>query len=187
MTRRARGVAGALAAVVLATTAAAQHQPETLTATATVTRGEARASAPITITITQYSSAKDRAAVLAAIRAHGSAGARQTLSTLGDAGTIELGGRRTAIKFAGARPVSGGHLVTVVTAEPLLFLGAGLPESKARDGYDVAVAILNVREDGAGMGELAPAAKIGLDAEEALLINDYGATVVWLEGLTKAR
>jgi hypothetical protein len=37
------------------------------------------------------------------------------------------------------------------------------------------------------MGELAPAAKIGLDAEEALLINDYGATVVWLEGLTKAR
>ena len=36
-------------------------------------------------------------------------------------------------------------------------------------------------------GELAPAAKIGLDSAGALVIQDYGATVVWLQGIIRAR
>ena len=185
--RTTRAAAVVAAAVLVVTVAAAQHGPETFNATASVTRGEARASAPITITIHRYSSADDRAAVLAAVRDHGTTGARQTLSTLSDVGVIELGGRRTSIKFAVARPTASGRVVTLLTAEPLLFLGAGVPAAPPRDGYDVAVAILDARDDGAGVGELAPAARIGLDAEGALLVHDYGATVVWLQGLIRAR
>ncbi|MNC85109.1 hypothetical protein D3C83_06870 [compost metagenome] len=177
----------ALAASLAVCGAAAQHQAETFKATATATRGDARATAPVTITIERYSSPADRTALLDAVRTQGTSGARRVLSTLKDVGAIDIGGRRTAIKFAGARPAGSGRLVTILTAEPLLFLGAGLPAASPREGYEVAVAILDARDDGAGIGELAPAAKVGLDAEGALLIEDYGATVVWLQGLIRAR
>jgi hypothetical protein len=108
------------------------------------------------------------------------------LAAFGDAGVIQFGGRRTPIKFASQRPTDSGRLVTVVTAEPILFLGAGLPESKPRSGFEVAVAML-VLNGTRGRGELAPAAKIGLDHHGALLIEDYGATVIWLDGLTHAK
>ena len=77
-----------------------------------------------------------------------------------------------------------GRLLTMVTAEPILHLGAGLPEATRRrlrrrrgDARRV--------DAGAGVGELAPAAKIGLDPNGAVLIDDYGATVVWLNELAK--
>jgi hypothetical protein len=34
-------------------------------------------------------------------------------------------------------------------------------------------------------GELVPAAKVGVDPKGALLIDDYGATVVWLTNVAK--
>ena len=182
-----RAAVVAAGAVLALAVVQAQHEPDTFKATASATRGEASASAPITITISRYSSADDRAAVVAALREHGTPGARKTLSTFADAGVIELGGRRTPIKFALATPMPSGRLVTILTAEPLLFLGAGLPAAPSRDGYDVAVALLDVRDDGGGPGELAPAAKIGLDSAGALVIQDYGATVVWLQGLIRGR
>jgi hypothetical protein len=182
------GGALTLAAACLAVSAVgAQHGPETFTATATATRGDASAAAPITITIERYSSADDRTAILDALRTRGTIGARQALAALSDAGVIEVGGRRTAIKFAVARPTASGRLVTILTAEPLFFLGAGLPAATPREGYEVAAAILDARDDGAGIGELSPAAKVGVDAAGAVLIEDYGTTVVWLQGLIRAR
>jgi hypothetical protein len=179
---------GASAAVALAAAAAiAQHGGETFQATASVTRGEARASAPITMTVARYSSPTERDAVLAALRDGGTAEAKRVLARLEDVGVIEMGGRRTPIKFAAARPTGAGRLVTILTAEPMLFLGAGLPDAQPRQGYELAAALLDVRDDGAGLGELAPAAKIAIGKEGAVLIDDYGATVVWLQNLFRAR
>ena len=76
-----------------------------------------------------------------------------------------------------------GRLLTIVTAEPILFLGAGLPDAAPRDGFEVAVAMLDLT-GGRLSGELVPAAKVGVDPNGALLIDDYGATVVWLSGVT---
>jgi hypothetical protein len=188
MNRRMRRGAATLAAFAVAAVAAsAQHGGETFHATASVTRGDARASAPVAITLTGYSKAADRAAVLAALRDGGTTAAKAVLATLEDVGAIELGGRRTPVKFAAARPTAAGHLITILTAEPMLFLSAGLPDARPRQGYDLAAAILDVRDDGGGLGELAPAAKIALDQDDAVLIDDYGGTVVWLQGLVRAR
>ena len=74
-----------------------------------------------------------------------------------------------------------GRLVTIVTAEPILFIGAGLPEAPSREGFDVGVAMLEL-DGGKVSGELVPAAKVGVDPNGALLIDDYGATVVWVSG-----
>jgi hypothetical protein len=188
VTRRAARRAAAIAAAVLTVaTASAQTVPETFTATASVKHGEASASAPLVVTITRYASAEERDAVVKAVREHGTAGARKALAAMSDAGFIELGARRTAVKFAGVRPTGSGRLVTILTAEPMLFLGAGIPAARARQGFDVAVAMLDLNDAGAGLGELAPAAKVALDAEGALRIEDYGATVVWLQGLARAK
>ena len=159
----------------------AQATPETFAATATVKRAGVSASAPVSVTITRYSSDAERDAVMAAVRAGGSAALHRALGSAKDAGHIQLGDRRTAIKFVGQRPMPSGRLLTIVTAEPILFLGAGLPDAAPRDGFDVAVAMLEV-EGGKVSGELVPAAKVGVDPKGALLIEDYGATVVWLSG-----
>jgi hypothetical protein len=104
---------------------------------------------------------------------------------MADAGFLQVGEHRTPIKFAAQRPTASGRLVTVVTAKPILFLGEGLPASRPRDGFEVAVAMLYPGDH--AFGELAPAAKVGVDGSGALLIEDYGTTVVWLEGLTTTR
>jgi hypothetical protein len=193
MSCRAGGMAvAAVCAALCAEAAAAQTVPETFTATATVQRGSpggasTHASASFIVTITRYASDDERAAVMQAVREGGTAALRKTLSTLRDAGVIQLGERRTPVKFAGERTTEAGRLITVVTAQPILYLGPGLAAAKPRAGFDVAIAMLDLKAGDTGLGELVPAAKVGLDDGGALLIDDYGSAVVWLEGLTRAR
>lgn len=182
--RRIRN-AGVLAIALWAAAAGAQTVPETFTATASVKKGEAMASAPATVTVTRYASSAERDAVMKALRETGMTGARKVLAAMSDAGFIELGEKRTPIKFASVRPTDSGRLVTLVTSEPMLHLGAGLSASKPVAGFDLAIALLDLPNGGAGLGELAPAAKIGLDKGGAILIEDYGPTVMWLKDLTK--
>jgi hypothetical protein len=173
--------------VLWAAVASAQTVPETFKATASVKRGAASAAAPFTVTVTRYATAAERAAVMKAVRDGGAAAVRTALAALPAAGFIQLGERRTPIRFAGERLTGSGRLVTVVTAEPILFVGAGIPESKPLSGFDVAVAMLDLQPDGAGLGELAPAARVSLDEGGAFLIEDYGATVVWLKDLARVK
>jgi hypothetical protein len=49
------------------------------------------------------------------------------------------------------------------------------------------VALLEVKDGQAGTGELAPAAKVSVDQNGAVVIKDYGDTVIWLSGLVRAR
>jgi len=185
----ASGVGGTAVMVFIAMLGAAtvnSQAPETFTGTASVRKGGARVSAPFTVTIARYASATERDAVMKAVRHDGNAGAHKVLATMKDAGVLQVGDRRTPIKFAAERPTGAGRLVTVLTAEPVLFIGGGLPDAKPRNGFDLALAILDLQQDG-GTGELVPAAKVGVDAGGALLTEDYGALVVWLHDLVRAK
>jgi hypothetical protein len=188
MKARAGRRAGVLMAVaLLSVSMAAETAPETFLATASVRHGSTRATAPVVVEVTRYSSADQRAAVIKSLRDGGTAAVRATLAAMPDAGSIRIGERQTPIKFASERPADSGRLVTVVTSDPILFLGAGIPAAKPVTGFDVAIAMLHVKEGDESMGELAPAAKVRLDEHDALVIEDYGATVVWLEKLTRAK
>jgi hypothetical protein len=175
-----------LALAVCALSVAAAAVPETFTATASATTELVSASVPFSVTITRYASAGERELVLEAVRTGGTA-VRTALAGLDDAGFIQLGERRTPIKFAGERPTGSGRLVTVVAAEPLLFIRAGTTTPRRQTGAEVTVAMLVVQNAGDGLGELAPAATVGVDHNGALLIEDYGSTVVWLKGLVRAK
>ena len=165
-------------------TLAGQAPQAALTATATVRHGEASASFPVRIVVTRWSSDDERAAARDAI---GKGTTAKALATMKDAGFIEVGKTRTAIKFASQRTTGSGRLVTVVTAAPIAFLGAGLPDAKPREGYDVALAILDLTSGDTGIGELAPAAKIGVGTGGSLVTTDYGSTVVWLKDIAREK
>ncbi len=175
----------AVAATLVAAAAAAQSAPETFTATAAVKSGAARASAPFTVTVTRYASDAERDAVKSALKSGGTAALQKTLAGKPEVGFIQLGERRTPIKFASWRASAGGRLITVVTGEPILFFGAGLPAAKPRSGYDLAIAMFDLQDGGGGVGDLSPAAKVSLDEGGALVVEDYGATVVWLNELAR--
>lgn len=185
MRRAAVGVV--LGAALSAFVVSAQKGPETFKGTASVRKGAASATAPVTVTVTRYATDAERAVLMKAVRGGSAEGVRKALAGLPEAGFIQLGERRTAIRFAGERATSSGRLVTVVAAEPILFVGAGVPAAKPQTGFDVAIAMLDLQNDGGGLGELSPAAKVGVDESGALLIEDYGATVVWLKDLARAK
>lgn len=186
MTRRLRG-AIVIAAVAAVGAAAAAQSAETFTATANVKKGGVSATAPVKVTVTRYADDGERAAVVKAVRAGGAASLQKLLSAARDAGTIQLGDVSTPVKFASQRPTADGRLVTVVTAKPMLALGGGVPQAKSVAGFDVAIAMFEVKNGNAGVGDLSPAAKVAIDDGGALVIEDYGATVVWLNSIARAK
>jgi hypothetical protein len=159
---------------------------QTFTAVATVkTAAGASATAPLTVVVRQFASDAQRDELMAALKKGGTASARDLLAKRGDIGTVQLGSRQTAIKHAYARSTGHGQLVTVVTAEPLVFLGAGMPQSKPTTGYDLGLVMLEVAASGPGRGELVPATKVRVDEQGAIVTEDYSGEVVQLSNVVK--
>jgi len=161
---------------------------ETYSATATAKAGANKASRDVTISVTRFASDQERAAVIKAAK-EGTAAARKVLAGFADAGVIQVGERKAVIKYAFKRSKGpgAGDLLTLATSDPIAFLGSDQPGAASTAGFDVAIAIMDLKGDGTGTGELAPAAKVSIDQNGALLMQDYAAsTVVWLNGIKRA-
>jgi hypothetical protein len=166
---------------------AAQSAPETFTATATLkTAAGASATAPVLITITRWTTDAERDTANAALKSGGSAALRKALAAMPEAGTIQIGDQKAPLRFAGVRTTGGGRLVTVVAAEPILHIGAGVPDAKPKTGYDLAFATFEVDAAGKGnAGDLAPAATLKVGTGDAIVVDDYGTEAVRLSGIAK--
>jgi hypothetical protein len=171
-----------------ATLAQAQAGAESFTATATVkTAGGAEASAPVTITIDRKMPEPEADKLVAAFKSGGAAGLRRALAGVPPTGSVQLAeGAPTPARITIERPTDKGRLITIVTDKPLLFLGAGVPGAKPKDGYDFAVVDLEVDASGAGSGTLAPAAKVTLKGS-AFVVEDYASELVRLAGVKKVK
>jgi hypothetical protein len=163
-----------------------QSAGEGFVAKASVSQGGG-ATAPVRVSIERYTTETEREAIVAAVKSGGTAAVKAALEKAGDLGTIEIGGRKTPIKYAYARSTGSGRIVTVVTAKPILFLGATLPNPKPKAGFDLGVAMLVLDGNGAGDGEFAPAAKVGTNEAGAIVISDYGDDKIWLKEVAKAK
>jgi hypothetical protein len=138
----------------------------------------------VVISITRWTSDAERTAVGTAIKSGGTAALKKALDAMPDAGTIQVGERKTSLKYAYARSLGAGRLVSVAAAQPIHYVGD--TELKSKAGFDVALATFQVDPAGKGdMGELAPAATVKLDANNAIVVQDYGAEVVRLIGIAK--
>jgi hypothetical protein len=76
-------------------------------------------------------------------------------------------------------------MVTIVTAKPLGFIGGNDPGAKAKDGYELGIALLILDASGRGDGEVSPAARVKVDANGAIVTSDYAHEVVRLTGISK--
>jgi len=175
----------AMAIAAVGTVALSAQAAATYTATANVkSAAGASASAPVAITVTRWTTDAERTKVMDALKAGGSA-LKSTLDAMPAAGTIEVGGRKTSLRFARTLSTGGGKLVTVVASEPILHLGAGAPEAKPKAGYDFALATFEVDAAGKGTaGDLAPAAKLKAGQNDAVVVDDYGVEAVRLTGIS---
>lgn len=162
---------------------------ETFTATATVEAGGKSAAEPVKFVINRYLTDAERMSVLEALKAGGTPAAKQALDKMEDIGAIEVLGRSTPIKYAYSRSMGagGGRIVTVVTAQPVHYLKVGQTGEKPKEDFPVGLALLILDSENKGDGEMAPAAKLKLDASNAILIDDYGVAKVWLKNVAKAK
>jgi hypothetical protein len=149
-------------------------QGETFTGEASLkTAGGVSSTAPVTVVVSRMASDADRDALVAAIKKGGTQAAQAWLAKQPDAGVLQVGARKTPIKYVYRRDTGDGRLLTIATAEPVAFLGGGVPGAKSTTGYLLGVALLTVPSSGAGQGELSPAAKIRVDADGAIVTEDF--------------
>ncbi len=122
--------------------------PETFSARAQAENAAGAAvSAPILIHVERFTPDFDRATVQEALRVGGYPGFLTALRKAPNVGYVELGGRKTIIRWARQAPSDTGRTIVVVTERPVAFLG-GQADAKPRAGYEVAVIQLKV--DGRG-------------------------------------
>ena len=179
---------GVLVVGMVVTLAAGQAQtgPETFTATATVkTGGGATATAPVRIAVDRVMPQAEADTYAAAFRKGGAADLRKALTGVKPTGSVTIGTQpSTPTRITFERRTDKGRLITIVTDAPLLFLGAGTPGAKPKEGYDFAVIDLEVSDQGRGSGVMSPAAKIGLK-DTAFVVTDYSIELVQLKDVTK--
>jgi len=179
--QRAFGSVVAWAVFVTAASTAARQGGETFSATAVVkTASGGTATAPLTVIVDRKMSQQEAEGLADAFRAQGAAGLRKALEGVPPTGSIQLGaGTSTPTRLTLERATDKGRLLTIVADTPILFLGAGVPGAKPREGYDFAVLDMEVDASGRGSGTLAPAARISVK-EGAFVVDDYGSELVRL-------
>ena len=165
-----------------------QGTAEVFTATAAVkTAAGASASAPVTISIARKMSQSEADGLVAAFKSGGPAALRKALVGVAPTGTVQIGtGKATPTRLTLERAIGDGRLLTIITDQPLLFLGAGVPGAKPQAGYEFAVIDITVDAKGNGTGTIAPAAKIKMN-QAAFVVEDYGAEVVQLKEVKKTK
>jgi hypothetical protein len=165
-----------------------QGGAESFTATATVkTAGSAAANAPVTITIDRKMPQSEADKLIATFKTGGAAALRKALVNVPPTGSVRIGaGKPTTTRLTLERPTDKGRLLTIVADTPILFLGAGVPGAKSKEGYDFAIIDLEVDAKGSGSGTLSPAAKITLK-QGVFVVDDYASELVRLTAVSKIK
>jgi len=188
LTYKTIGAAVCGAAVLMAVATLRAQTAEAFTATAAVKgAGGASATAPVTITVDRKMSQGEADKLAAAFKAGGAAALRKALAGVPPTGTVRIGTQPpTPTRITIERVTGAGRLLTIVTDQALLFVGAGLPGAKSQAGYDFAVIDIEVDAKGGGSGTIAPAAKIKMNGN-AFVVEDYGVEAVRLTAVKKTK
>ena len=180
MTKRSTHLTWLLVAMALAgQTALAQG--ETYTGTAALTGGAAGSSSlPLTVTVRRYANSAEREALIAAVKKGGAGSAHALLAKRDTIGTVDVGGRKTPLKYAYAFEMSGRRQITLVTADPV-----AMPNVKHEPGYDVGFILFDLDASGSGAGEFVPAAKAHVDDQNAIVTENSSVGMLRVTGITR--
>lgn len=177
---KARLLWAALAAIaLLARPALAQTETFTAVAEIKTTRGET-ASVPLTIVVRRYATSNERRDLIAAMREGGATSAHGLLLQRDAVGMLQISGQQTPIRYAYAVDTGGSRLITLATAEQI-----PIANMTHEPGYDVGFLLLDLDSSGSGTGQLVAAAKIRVDAEDAIVTEHSSPEIVQLSKVTK--
>ncbi len=167
--------------------AGAANAQETWTARAEMKTADGKLhTAPVTISLDRMLTTSERDTLLAAFKAGDAAALNKALAAQPTLGFVEGGAKvKVPVKFAFPRSTGGGKIITIVCSEPIIHIGGDVPNAKPKAGYDHAYVLLVLDADGKGSGEVAPAAKLKIREDGALVTEDYGAETVWLKDVAR--
>jgi hypothetical protein len=143
-----------------------------------------RAAVAVTISLTGKTSDADQATLRDKAKASPK-DAKELLAGLPELGTIEAVDRKVPIRYAYIRPAGSGQMMTLISDEPLGYVGSNKKYVKSKEGYDLTYVMVAVDGGGKGRGEMAPACKIKFMDSGAPAVEDYGSQVVWLDDVVK--
>jgi hypothetical protein len=173
--------AALLAIALLARPALAQTETFTAVAEIKTAAGE-RASLPLTVVVRRYATSSERRDLIAAMKEGGPASTHGLLLKRDAVGMLQIAGRQTPIRYAYAVDTGGNRLITLATAEPIPIPIANTTHGP---GYDVGFLLLDLDASGSGTGQLVPAAKVLVDAEDAIVTEHSSPEIVHLSRVTK--
>lgn len=143
-------------------------------------------TAPVTLSLDRMLTTAERDTLLAAFKSGDATALRRALAAQPSLGYVEGGKTRVPIKFAFPRSTGGGgKVVTIVCNEPIVHIGGDMPDAKPKAGFDFAFVLLILDAEGRGTGEIAPATKLKLRDDGALVTEDYGAQTLWLQDVAR--
>jgi hypothetical protein len=183
-----RGLVAWAVLIAFAAAPAPQTGVETFSATAAIqTAGGASATAPVTIDVTRKMSQQEADTMTSAFINGGVAGLRKALAGVTATGSIQIGsGKPTPTRLTLERQTDRGRMLTIVTDRPLMFLGAGLPEAKPKEGYDFGIVDVIVDATGGGTGTISTAAKVAV-RQGVFVVDDYSGELIRLNNIKKVR
>jgi hypothetical protein len=182
------GAAALIGLTVASTFGQADSGAETFTATASIkTAGQVEATAPVTITVDRKMPQSQVDELIQVFKTGGADALRKALDGVPPTGSVRIGDGTPAVaRLALERITDKGRLLTVVTLEPLVFIGAGVPNAKRTDAYQFGIVDLEVDASGKGSGTLSPAAKIAVH-QGAFVVEDYASDLVELREVSKVK
>jgi hypothetical protein len=156
-------------------------QAETFTAVAAIkTAAGESASVPVTVVVGRYATSEERRDLIAAIKKGGETSTHALLLKRETVGMLQIDGRWTPLRYAYAADTGGGRTLTLATAEPI-----PIANMKNQPGFDVGFLLLDLDASGSGTGDLVAAAKVHVDAQDAIVTEHASPEIVHLSNVTR--
>ncbi|HEY2432238.1 MAG TPA: hypothetical protein VGI12_06155 [Vicinamibacterales bacterium] len=159
--------------------------PESFNARATVGSAEGRGDAHVGIAVEKYSAEKDLQAMEKALHDGGSPAFVAALKKAPAVGKVTIGEKTFTVRWARQKDTDKGRTISFVVDSPVYFIGGGLPGAKSREGFDVAVILLQMDSSGVGEGKMAAAAKVKSGGATGVEIEAYDAEPVTLRSVMR--
>ena len=148
--------------------------PETFEAQSQVLVATGGAAGLIIVQVDRYAADADHRVITDALTQGGYPAFLEALRRLPSIGTLTIGNRKLAIRWARQQPLPDkARHIAVVTDAPAFFVGGGAVDAKPTAGFDVAVVEFTVDSIGLGKGTMAAAARVKAGGETGVEIEDY--------------
>lgn len=139
---------------------------------------------PVTITLERPMPEVNRRAVVEKIRSNPDS-AKSVLTSYPQLGLIEADKLSVPIRYSYSSALVDGENITVISDEPLGFIGGAAKDAKPKKGFDLTYVMLTIKTDGDSKGEMGPATKVKWMESGAPAPERYGNKIVWIENVTK--